>query len=315
MASLRSRIIDGRLAGTYLQYGDWAGRRMKEDRELLRSGQATLINAQGVYDDLIKEIDRDPAAWREPRPPYPMPPFRYQWLECMQNGYIQCGIFVRRMPFAEVRRGLNFDSPEAQRLYPNFAAKPPETMVSVDCWEWQSPFGRAALEGHIMYFLDAQGELVEPGLPEQEFSVRCYIQLPLVPIDTFDKTERLHYELYLAMQITWATHAFARLNCHNVQLVPRKSAASGEKRQPAGPPTSVWHEIVVTGMPELRRARGECPPDGEKRELRFHKVRGHYADYTKGKGLFGRWKVRIWVDEHEAGNTELGAVASSYRVE
>jgi hypothetical protein len=56
-------------------------------------------------------------------------------------------------------------------------------------------------------------------------------------------------------------------------------------------------------------------PDGEKRELRFHKVRGHYADYTNGKGLFGRLKVCIWIVEHTAGNPELGTVVSSYRVE
>ena len=46
-----------------------------------------------------------------------------------------------------------------------------------------------------------------------------------------------------------------------------------------------------------------------------HWVRGHYADYTNGKGLFGRLKVRIWIVEHTAGNPELGTVVSSYRVE
>jgi hypothetical protein len=51
--------------------------------------------------------------------------------------------------------------------------------------------------------------------------------------------------------------------------------------------------------------------------VRFHSVRGHYADYTKGTGLFGNPDLRqvFWIPEHRAGNEELGTVAASYKVE
>lgn len=52
-----------------------------------------------------------------------------------------------------------------------------------------------------------------------------------------------------------------------------------------------------------------------RRELRFHRVRGHYADYTNGSGLFGRYKVRIWVEEHGRGEAELGTVVSNFTVQ
>jgi len=50
--------------------------------------------------------------------------------------------------------------------------------------------------------------------------------------------------------------------------------------------------------------------------LRFHNIRGHYADYRKGNGLFGNPKLKklFWVPEHTAGDPELGTVVSSYKV-
>jgi hypothetical protein len=76
----------------------------------------------------------------------------------------------------------------------------------------------------------------------------------------------------------------------------------------------VWHEIVVTQNTEVRQARAEDPVEAEKHAVRLHKVRGHFADYRKGSGLFGKLKILIWVDEHEAGDSELGTVVSRYRV-
>jgi hypothetical protein len=54
----------------------------------------------------------------------------------------------------------------------------------------------------------------------------------------------------------------------------------------------VWHEIRITSVPQLRKHLAAPDRDGEKREMRFHWVRGHYADYTKGAGLFGKSKLR-----------------------
>ena len=56
--------------------------------------------------------------------------------------------------------------------------------------------------------------------------------------------------------------------------------------------------------------------DGEYRDVRLHKVRGHYADYTKGAALFDNPQLRavFWIAKHSAGNEELGTVISSYEV-
>jgi hypothetical protein len=43
-------------------------------------------------------------------------------------------------------------------------------------------------------------------------------------------------------------------------------------------------------------------------------VRGHYADYRDGAGLFGNSKLRcvLWIPEHQRGNSELGDVIPEY---
>lgn len=177
----------------------------------------------------------------------------------------------------------------------------PATLVNATVWEEAPQVAGAAVSGVIFYWLDGDGAVKGSywqSWPDKEAFPDASAEKPRAK---------------LGWAMLWTMHTFARLNCHNVELAPMKSGAPSPKQiKKHGPPATVWHEIVVKRI-ERRTARATT--EGEKRELRFHKVRGHYADYTQGRGLFGRWKVRIWVDEHEAGKSELGAVVSSYRVE
>jgi hypothetical protein len=106
------------------------------------------------------------------------------------------------------------------------------------------------------------------------------------------------------------------MNCANVELVPVPGQGHSRCHRHDRPPSSVWHEIKVTSVPKQRRQHATVAPDGEHRDVRFHWVRGHYADYTKGVGLFGNPKLRavFWIPEHRAGNEELGTVIPSYAV-
>ena len=82
------------------------------------------------------------------------------------------------------------------------------------------------------------------------------------------------------------------------------------------PPSSIWHEIQVTDAPKVRRMAPGLPADEEGHSVRFHWARGHYSDYSRGKGLFGNEKLRklFWIPEHAAGDEELGTVATTYNV-
>jgi hypothetical protein len=76
-------------------------------------------------------------------------------------------------------------------------------------------------------------------------------------------------------------HALARMNCANVKVVPIPGQGHNRHRHHDLPPSSVWHEIKVTSVPQLRKQQTIVASDGEHSQVRFHWVRGHYADYTK----------------------------------
>ncbi len=107
-------------------------------------------------------------------------------------------------------------------------------------------------------------------------------------------------------------NALARMNCRNVEL---RVAGGAPKVKPGSrqmAPSSYWHEIVVTSVPKFRSVR-ESESD-RSRQLRSHWVSGHYADYSAGRGLFGRLKGVFWMPEHHRGDEGLGTVCQSYKV-
>lgn len=107
-----------------------------------------------------------------------------------------------------------------------------------------------------------------------------------------------------------ACHAFARLGCKNVQCVPMAGQWKPKKKNQAMP-FSIWHEIRVQAIP----ARGQSKePSGEHRQIRHHWVRGHFADYTGGKGLFGKYRDVFWVPEFTRGDYSLGSVRQTHVV-
>lgn len=107
-------------------------------------------------------------------------------------------------------------------------------------------------------------------------------------------------------------HSLARMNCANVSLAPIGNPPKHDKREREI--SSVWHEIKVTSVPKVGRHIG--PASDNPIEIRSHWVRGHYADYSRGCGLFGREELRkvFWIPEHKAGSPELGEVVSSYKL-
>jgi hypothetical protein len=113
-----------------------------------------------------------------------------------------------------------------------------------------------------------------------------------------------------------ALHAFARLNCANVSLEPTQQHPLRPHKNDPKRPSIAWHEITVTAPPMTRQS-GPTRTDDDPIWIRSHWVRGHYADYTRGKGLFGNPKLRkmYWFPEHKRGSPEVGAVESSYAIE
>lgn len=273
----------------------------------LASSDTVLVNAQPVLDDVSEAINaHDPVAVEQVTRskfyeiPCPKPPYQWIWIEAIYNGR-RYGALVQRMGVSDLEAMI-------ADLRIRFLAKARETAefiresrpaTVVRAFAWFEASGQAACEAEIVYWLNAAGDLLGS------------YRMPH-PSPTLEDRPLVIYRIRCVE--FWILHTFARLNCHNVVLEKRQGDVRKRRaRKSPTAPLTVWHEIVVRRGPELRYAPAAV--DGEKQDIRFHKVRGHYADYTKGKGLFGKWKVRIWVEEHAAGSRECGEVVASYTVE
>lgn len=118
----------------------------------------------------------------------------------------------------------------------------------------------------------------------------------------------------------FVAETIARMNCQNIEVVPVPVGKVRAKKQPHEERNGiVWHEIRIRSDERFQQrtiAVGMGSGDGEDPDqlIRAHWVRGHFADYRQGRGLFGRWKVLLWVPEHRRGNEAKGETIVGYRV-
>jgi len=239
--------------------------------------------------------------------PRPKPPFERVWLEALipsQDGFNaqRIGALILRIEGTE----------NILRSFANGRTMPEDAMRQIEI-DRPTTFvnallihdynGSATPTGNCIYWLNEDGRFL--------WSFRM-ASLALAEED--EKAKNLCYA-QMRMRQGWILHTFARLNCANARLVEIPEGRNGHRSHHNRPPSSVWHEIKVSDAPKIRRATSSRAADNEC-PIRFHWVRGHYADYTKGKGLFGNPKLRqvFWIPEHQAGDEEAGTVMASYTV-
>lgn len=100
------------------------------------------------------------------------------------------------------------------------------------------------------------------------------------------------------------------LNCKNVSVDITKKGHKFNKKKGS----KVTHNIVhIKPMQARKNYIGKTNHTGDKRA--YHIRRGHFADYTKGKGLFGKLKGVFWFDDIIVGNIKNGQVNKSYIVD
>jgi len=83
-------------------------------------------------------------------------------------------------------------------------------------------------------------------------------------------------------------------------LVKKFRAKHGNKSlQPAA-----WKTLVIEPMKQVLRREGKAESTGLQRAL--HICRGHFADYTQGRGLFGKFHGRYWIPQTVRGTVKGG---------
>lgn len=103
--------------------------------------------------------------------------------------------------------------------------------------------------------------------------------------------------------------ALSFLHCKNVEIV-----SGGKIRvksaQKAAPKVKVY-TLQIEPIKKILDAAG-ARNTGIKQAL--HICRGHFKDFSKGKGLFGKYKGLYWWDAQVRGSAELGFIAKDYQV-
>lgn len=104
------------------------------------------------------------------------------------------------------------------------------------------------------------------------------------------------------------------MHCKNVDLKTQipPVALSKKHQKRCGVPLVKYKILEIDPMKKILRLEGNSQSLGLKHAL--HICRGHFKDFSKGKGLFGRYRGMYWWDSHVRGDPSHGVVVKDYNV-
>jgi hypothetical protein len=108
--------------------------------------------------------------------------------------------------------------------------------------------------------------------------------------------------------------ALCFMHCKNVvisdQQLPRHERRQAQRN--GQDPHFTYKVLDIRPMKEVLRTEGQIETTGLKRAL--HICRGHFANYTDGPGLFGKYHGVFWKEAHVRGKAKQGVVVKDYSV-
>lgn len=113
-------------------------------------------------------------------------------------------------------------------------------------------------------------------------------------------------------------YAISLMNCKNVEIVDGGSTTDGmsHKQIRGGGRFSVKYKVLKVTVGKNRQYVLGKVNSGEHLDLPLHLVRGHFAEYTPERPLFGRngQHGRFWIPAHARGAIENGEVVKDYEI-
>jgi hypothetical protein len=108
--------------------------------------------------------------------------------------------------------------------------------------------------------------------------------------------------------------ALALLNCKNVEAETQHFVRDAKQRKKAKTPLAraVYHTLKLHLPGRVGHSVGAGTHSEAERA--FHLVRGHFADYREGAGLFGRLKGVYWIPAHARGSKDAGIITKRYEI-
>jgi len=151
--------------------------------------------------------------------------------------------------------------------------------------------------GSIHLALDAEGRLLE----------RPFMQTLADPVHNDHMVHHMGW-------LNPALLAISFMHCKNVRVadnpVPPKLAKKFRARHGFNP--AAHKTLVIEPLKEILRREGRSGEVGLAKAM--HICRGHFADYTQGKGLFGKYHGKYWIPSTVRGTKGKAAPAREIEV-
>lgn len=111
-----------------------------------------------------------------------------------------------------------------------------------------------------------------------------------------------------------ALMALSFMHCKNVEIIsnnpPIKLSRKNIKEY--GRPLVTYKTLSIEPLKQILRSEGDADNTGVKQAL--HICRGHFKDFSKGDGLFGKYKGLYWWSSHIRGDSSRGVVVKDYSI-
>jgi len=132
----------------------------------------------------------------------------------------------------------------------------------------------------------------------------------LLDINMRNNPESLYYEKNLQ-----PLFSFLRLmNIANIHIQTFPLEKATQKHLIKNKSNQTHYRILTVQKPSWQKKSKQKNLSEYHNDLPLHQVRGHLADYRNGKGLFGKYSIRVWVPDHCRGNKEYGEIKKGYKV-
>lgn len=251
---------------------------------------AICVNAQDVCDYFYsngKEEWNPLIDFPSPRPPFPL-----LWIEWKLSPSLL----------------KKEDQDSSHPVTSGFLLETKENQVTLNLW-------RLGIEGlsRVMvlfrYRFDKSGEIITELTPKG----RTGIELAALAPEHEAFVSQHSQQLVTLLAVPLLTLSF--MNCKNIEAVVERESPTklNIKRQRAGKlPITKIYTLKIDGVRRLINNYSGGTNKGFKNAL--HLCRGHFKDFSHGRGLFGKLVGRYWWGSVLRGSEENGKVIKDYQV-
>jgi hypothetical protein len=136
------------------------------------------------------------------------------------------------------------------------------------------------------------------------------LQVPIKFLESFPEINVKDNFFRAPLDVCLLTISF--LHCKNVELIERGPGISKNYKRNRHKSNVRYHVLAIEPMKKVLRMEGQSESTGIKRAL--HICRGHFKDFSKGHGLFGRYTGIYWWNSQVRGSLSEGIVNKDYSI-